>query len=65
MGITDIDILNAERFGSRDYDIKVLGQCACCGNPVTNEDAEACRDGMGRIFCSKSCFDGYYGLEAV
>ncbi len=63
MGICDAEILRAEKFGSRDYDIKILGQCVKCGEAVTNEACEACRDGCGHLFCSRECFEEYYGLE--
>lgn len=63
MGITDIEILRAERLGSRDYDIEIVGQCARCGYAVTTDTGESCRDGYGHMFCSRSCFEEYYGLE--
>lgn len=63
MGITDREILRAERFGSRDYDANVIGQCVRCGNLATNEDAEVCRDRFMNLFCSRVCFEKYYGLE--
>lgn len=65
MGICDSEILRAEKFGSRDYDIRIAGQCAKCGNLVTNEDSEGCRDGYGHLFCSRECFEGYYGLGYI
>ena len=30
MGITDSEILKTEKFGSREYERKILGRCAFC-----------------------------------
>ena len=63
MGITDREILRAEKFGSRDYEVRVMGKCGGCGRVVMSDEAEACRDGIGNLFCTTECFCTYYGLK--
>lgn len=65
MGITDYEILNAEKFGSRDYDITPIGVCEKCGDVIMGDNDEACRDRMGNLFCTRECFDDYYGFRRV
>ena len=63
MGITDSEILRAEKFGSREYPLGFLGRCVLCQSVVMNDEAEACRDGYGNLFCSGSCFSEFHGKE--
>ena len=63
LGITDSGILRTERFGSREYEVRGLGVCAKCGVYITTEFGEVCRDRFGNIFCSRECFERYYGFE--
>ena len=63
MRITDSEILRTEKFGSRDYEIRLLGVCAKCNTVITNEFGEVCRDRNRNLFCSRECFDKYYGFE--
>lgn len=66
MNMTHPDILKAERFGSLNANelIHILGECECCGTPVTDE-CESYRDRDGRAFCSMDCVNTYYGIETV
>lgn len=55
--MTHPEILNTERLGSREYEVRRLGRCACCGAAVTNEDGEACfgrsaEDMLGGVCCN-------------
>ena len=63
MGITDSEILKTEKFGSREYGREILGRCAFCEAEVMSDEAEACRDGYGNLFCSESCFCEFHGLK--
>lgn len=55
--MTHPEILITERLGSREYEVRRLGRCACCGAAVTNEDGEACfgrpdEDMLGNVCCN-------------
>ena len=55
--MTHPEILITERLGSREYEVRRLGRCACCGAAVTSEDGEACfgrtaEDMLGNVCCN-------------
>ena len=55
--MTHPEILITERLGSREYEVRRLGRCACCGTVVTSEDGEACfgrtaEDMLGNVCCN-------------
>lgn len=46
-------------------DVRVFGNCECCGNEVTDKDKEYYVDSEGRVFCSVECAFETYGLTKV
>lgn len=41
------------------------GSCDNCGNPIYVNEDDAVRDADGHTFCSRSCFEDYYGFEYI
>ena len=62
MGITDPDILRAERFGSREYEVTVIGFCSHCGRIVKSDETEAYCVDEGRLFCCSYCLEEESGI---
>lgn len=46
-------------------EIRVFGECECCGNTVTSSDEEYYIDSEGRVFCSVECVLDAYGVTKV
>lgn len=50
---------------SEVYDVRSFGECACCGNEVTDEQNEYYVDSEGRIFCCVGCVMEHLGIEKI
>ena len=62
MGITDPGIMRAERFGSREYEVTVMGFCFHCGQIVKSDEPETYCTEDGRLFCCACCFEKESGI---
>lgn len=45
--------------------VRKFGTCECCGNEITNEQAEYYVDSEGHVFCCAECCLAYYGIEKI
>lgn len=46
-------------------EIRVFGECECCGNAVTDDGDEYYVSEDGRVFCSVDCVLEHYGIVKV
>ena len=46
-------------------EIRVFGECACCGNEVTDADDEYYVNADGEVFCSIECVMDHCGVAKI
>ena len=51
--------------GCPNYDQKLYGWCDHCSSPIYVGDPHAVTTAEGLVFCSKWCFEDYYGLADI
>ena len=63
--MTDIKILETERFGSRESAPEEVLICENCGESFTESFGECYTDRRGNRFCCEYCAKEYYGIREV
>ena len=46
-------------------EIRVFGECECCGNTVTDDGDEYYVSEDGKVFCSVECVLEHYGITKI
>ena len=60
-GLTDYEILRAERFGSRQSETAAV-RCPYCERLLDTEYEDVFYDGEGQVFCDRRHYNKYYSV---